>query len=108
MIADQERQVCHGATLMTLIGIPFEYRHDPKGRHKIPPSYVRAEEGARPLYGRRDDEDLKRDSGLEIGLALAWDRSCKSFRSWDDRGGCRSRTGVQTGHIPDRLDRGHS
>jgi hypothetical protein len=28
---------------------------DRKGKHKIPPTYVRAEGGARPLYGRRDD-----------------------------------------------------
>jgi hypothetical protein len=27
-----------------------------KGKHKIPPTYARAEECARSLYGRRDDD----------------------------------------------------
>jgi hypothetical protein len=36
---------------------------DGKGKHKIPPTYARAEECARPLYGRRDDDGLDGPAG---------------------------------------------
>ena len=37
-----------------------------KGKHKIPPTYARAEEYARSLYGRRDDDGLDGTGGIEI------------------------------------------
>jgi hypothetical protein len=59
-----------------------DYRaRDGKGKHKIPPTYARAEECARSLYGRRDDDglDVMDDDGLDgiggvavVGMTMVW------------------------------------
>jgi hypothetical protein len=58
-----------------------------KSKHKVPPTYVRAEDGARPFYGRRDDSGFGWVSDTaEIGKASpplittdATDRSKKTL-----------------------------
>ena len=43
-------------------------RRDRKVKHKVPPTYARAEDCARSLYGRRDDGGLDGIGGIaDIG-----------------------------------------